>query len=242
MATVAEHYDKVLSDVYSWMLGGFENAIRRNVEFFKNHEFTPNGSGIAIDLGAGCGFQSIPLAQAGYSVTAIDLDSKLLNELRKNCGDLKIDIVQDDLANFNEAIPNGSELIVCMTDTIVHLESKEKVRSVFSNAEKHLESGGKFVLSFRDLTYEMKELDRILPVKSDENIIMTCFLEYEPETVKVHDIVYKKGIGRWDLFKSYYRKLRLSEKWAIDQLSDCKFSKIESSVEKNGFITIVASK
>ncbi|EKE05304.1 MAG: hypothetical protein ACD_19C00364G0005, partial [uncultured bacterium] len=24
MATVAEHYDKVLSDVYSWMLGGFE--------------------------------------------------------------------------------------------------------------------------------------------------------------------------------------------------------------------------
>ncbi len=242
MAPVSEHYDKVLSDVYSWMLGGFENAIQRNTEFFQNHGFAPKGSGIAIDLGAGCGFQSIPLAQAGYSVTAIDLDSKLLNELRKNRGDLKIDIVQDDLVNFDKVIQNDPELIVCMTDTILHLESKNKVEFIFSKVEKNLESGGKFVLTFRDLTYELKELDRILPVKSDENIIMTCFLEYEPETVKVHDIVYKKGIGRWELFKSYYRKLRLTEKWVKDQLSKCKFTTIESSVEQNGLITIIAIK
>jgi precorrin-6B methylase 2 len=242
MATVAEHYGKVLSDVYSWMLGGFENAIHRNVEFFQKHELAPKGSGIAIDLGAGCGFQSIPLAQAGYSVTAIDLDSNLLNELRDNRGDLSINIVQDDLANFDKAAPSCSELIVCMTDTIVHLESKDKVKSVFSKVESNLESGGKFVLTFRDLTCELKELDRILPVKNDENIIMTCFLEYEPETVKVHDIVYKKVIGRWELFKSYYRKLRLSEKWVKDELSNYKFKKIESSVEQNGFITIIAIK
>lgn len=242
MASASEHYDKLLSDVYSWMLGGFENAIHRNTEFFKKHDFVPKGSGIAIDLGAGCGFQSIPLAQAGYSVTAIDLDSKLLDELRKNSGDLNIEIVQDDLENFDKVIQNGSELIVCMTDTILHLESKDKVTSIFNKVEKNLESGGKFVLTFRDLTYDLKELDRILPVKSDENIIMTCFLEYEPETVKVHDIIYKKEIGRWELFKSFYRKLRLSEKWIKDQLSNCNFTKIESSVEQNGFITTIAIK
>ena len=242
MATVAEHYDKVLSDVYSWMLGGFESAIQRNADFFQNNGFTPKDSGIAIDLGAGCGFQSIPLAQAGYSVTAIDVDSKLLNELRRNRGELKIDIVQDDLANFDKVVQSDAELIICMTDTILHLDSEDKVKSVFSKVGKNLESGGKFVLSFRDLTYELKELDRFLPVKSDENIIMTCFLEYEPETVKVHDIVYKKRIGRWELFKSYYRKLRLSEKWVINQLYACNLKNIKSSVERNGFITIVAQK
>lgn len=242
MSTVAEHYDKVLSDVYSWMLGGFENAIQRNAEFFQNNGFFPRGSGIAIDLGAGCGFQSIPLAQAGYSVTAIDADSKLLNELRRNIGELKIDIVQDDLINFDKVTQNDAELIVCMTDTILHLESEEKVKSVFSKVGKNLENGGKFVLTFRELTHSLNELDRIFPVKSDEKIIMTCFLEYEPKTVKVHDIVYKRGVGRWELFKSYYRKLRLSEKWVTDQLTSCNFTKIKSSVEHNGFISIVASK
>ena len=35
----------------------------------------------AVDLGAGCGFQAIPLARLGFAVTAIDLDRKLLAEL-----------------------------------------------------------------------------------------------------------------------------------------------------------------
>ncbi len=241
MATVSEHYDKVLSDVYSWMFGGFEIAIQRNSDFFNKHHLSPDGSGVAIDLGAGCGFQSIPLAKAGYSVTAIDIDAKLLNELNYNCGELRINTVQDDLVNFDKISPKGAELIVCMTDTIVHLESKEKVISVFDKVFQALENDGKFVLTFRDLTHELEDLDRFLPVKSDENTIFTCFLEYEPDTVKVHDIIYKKTIGRWELFKSFYRKLRLSESWITEQLSNCGFKKIESSSE-NGFITVIASK
>ncbi len=242
MATVSEHYDKVLSDVYSWMLGGFDSAIQRNIEFINKHQLKPNGSGIAIDLGAGCGFQSIPLAKAGYSVTAIDLDAKLLNELKNNCGVLPIKTIQDDLINFDHFSPEKAELIVCMTDTIVHLESKEQVVSVFNKAFQTLESGGRFVLTFRDLTYELNGLDRFIPVRSDENIIFSCFLEYEPETVKVNDIVYKKAIGRWELFKSFYRKLRLSENWITEKLSNAKFSEINSSVGNNGFITVIARK
>jgi hypothetical protein len=241
MATVSEHYDKVLSDIYSWMFGGFEIAIQRNSDFFNKHHLSPDGSGVAIDLGAGCGFQSIPLAKAGYSVTAIDIDAKLLNELNYNCAELRINTVQDDLVNFDKISPKGAKLIVCMTDTIVHLESKEKVISVFDKVSQALENDRKFVLTFRDLTHELEDLDRFLPVKSDENTIFTCFLEYEPDTVKVHDIIYKKTIGRWELFKSFYRKLRLSESWITQQLSNCGFKKIESSGE-NGFITVIASK
>lgn len=242
MSTVREHYDKVLSDIYSWMLGGFENAIQRNTEFIYIHQLLPKGSEIAIDLGAGCGFQSIPLAQAGYSVTAIDLDSKLLNELKNNCGDLRINIVQDNLVDFDKYSSENAELIVCMTDTILHLESEEQVKSVFQKAFKLLESGGKFVLTFRDLTHELSGLDRFLPVLSDENTIFTCFLEYEPDTVKVHDIVYKKSIGSWKLYKSYYRKLRLSESWITKQLSSANFNKIDSNVENNGLIMVIATK
>jgi hypothetical protein len=241
MATVTEHYDSVLSDVYSWMFGGFESGIERNTDFLNKHAIRPVRSGVAIDLGAGCGFQTIPLAKAGFSVTAVDIDGKLLHELKNHLGTLAVSIVQDDLINFPKHAKDKAELIVCMTDTLVHLESKDKVISLFNKVISSLEPGGKFIITFRDLSSELSELDRFIPVKNDDNIIFTCFLEYEPETVKVHDIVYKKNSMGWNLFKSFYRKLRLSKDWVHSQLSNIGFGHVESTVD-HGFVTVIATK
>ena len=241
MASVKDHYQQVLSDVYSWMLGGFDAAVQRNSEFFAERQLRPRGSAIAVDLGAGCGFQSIPLARAGYTVTAIDIDEQLLGELSNNAADLPITTVQDDLMHFDQYVGGNIELAVCMTDTIVHLESKQQVSALFAKVFAALHDGGQWIITFRDLTYELSDLERFIPVKSDDNIIFTCFLEYEPETVKVHDIVYKKSQGQWALAKSFYRKLRLSQDWMTDQLSSAGFNKIDAS-DNNGMITLIASK
>jgi hypothetical protein len=241
MATVTDHYDKLLSEVYSWMLGGFETAIPRNEAFLKEHDLSPSGSGIAFDLGAGCGFQSIPLARAGYDVTAIDLDARLLSELDSHRGQLPIRTIRDDLVNFDSHLRQDVEVIVCMTDTILHLESQKRVALLFDKAYAALEIGGKCVLTFRDLTGELDGLDRFVPVKSDESTVFTCFLEYEPETVKVHDLVYRRSGGKWDLHKSFYRKLRLPREWVETKLSSCGFSRIDSQVNQ-GAVTIVAVK
>lgn len=239
MATVKEHYNEVLADVYSWMSGGFDSGIRRNADFFKRHKIKPEKSGAAVDLGAGCGFQSIPLAEAGYSVTSIDLDAKLLKELEVNSQGLDIKIIQGDLADFKSALDKKVELIVCMTDTISHLDSKETVSGLFKKVYEALEPGGKFVITFRDLTRELKEIDRFIPVRSSENTIFTCFLEYEYDTVKVYDIVYKKTDDEWQMFKSFYRKLRLSEEWVREQLLQCGFN-LKESYSSNGLITCIA--
>lgn len=241
MATVQKHYCEVLSDVYSWMFGGFDAGLQKNIDFFNKYSLAPKGSGIAVDLGSGCGFQSIPLAQLGYSVTAIDLDSKLLNELRENAGSLPIFPVQGDLIDFGESIERGIELAVCMTDTLLHLESKEKVILLFKKVQVALDLEGKFIITFRELTRELTNLDRFIPVKNDGNTIFTCFLEYEPETVKVHDVIYRKAGGAWNLFKSFYRKLRLSKEWVVEQLSQCGFNHVDSEVD-SGVITIIAQK
>ncbi|WP_199464368.1 class I SAM-dependent methyltransferase [Acaryochloris thomasi] len=84
MATVQDHYQNVLSDIYSWMFGGFEAQLPKNRSFFKTHSIHPMGTAVAIDLGSGCGFQSIPLAEKGFAVTAIDLDEHLLAQLKAN--------------------------------------------------------------------------------------------------------------------------------------------------------------
>lgn len=100
MASVNEHYDSLLSGVYSWLFFEFEDAKNRNVEFFKKQQIILVNSGTAIDPGAGSGFQSISLAEADCSVIAIDLNRQLLEELRQNGKNLKINTIQDDLINF----------------------------------------------------------------------------------------------------------------------------------------------
>jgi predicted TPR repeat methyltransferase len=241
MATVKQHYEEVLADVYSWMYGGFENGLQRNRDFIKKHGLKPKGSALALDLGAGSGFQSIPLAEAGYHVTAVDLSRKLLDELKAYSKGLPIAIVQGDLMEFDIIVDNKPELIVCMTDTILYLDSKDMVSQLFSKVFTALEPGGRFVISFRDFTHELKDQDRFIPVRSDDTTVFTCFLEYEPEYVKVHDIVYRKTDDKWNLFKSFYRKLRLSREWVEEHLLMCGFKKIEAGIE-NGFITMVTQK
>ena len=173
--------------------------------------------------------------------TSIDLDEKLLDELQKNSGELAIATIQDDLINFEQYVDNEVELIICMSDTLLHLESKEKVSSLFQKVFTSLEDEGRFIITFRDLTGELSELDRFIPLKSDEQTILTCFLEYEPDTVKVHDLVYRKDYDNWKLNKSFYRKLRLSPQWINRQLKNGGFSEIESEAN-NGLVTIIATK
>ena len=81
MANVEQHYDQVLSEVYAWMYGGFGPALARFTEFFATRGISPQASRRAIDLGAGCGFQSIPLARLGFAVTAIDLCAAVLGRV-----------------------------------------------------------------------------------------------------------------------------------------------------------------
>lgn len=55
-----------------------------------------------LDIGTGPGFYAIILAQRGYQVTAIDFSSEMLEEARKNAGELaeKITFLQMDAQNL----------------------------------------------------------------------------------------------------------------------------------------------
>ena len=241
MANVEQHYDQVLSDVYSWMYGGYDAALARYADFFSSRGITPTRSGRAVDLGAGCGFQSIPLARLGFAVTAIDIDGKLLDELRRHAGDADIATVRGDLLDFERHVEGPIELALCMVDTLVHLGSKAAVKELFGKVHRALEPGGRFVITYRDLSHETLELDRFIPVRADDSAILTCFLEYEAETVKVHDLVYRKLGGEWTFRKSFYRKLRLARSWVEDELRAAGFALAEAGVER-GFVTLIAAR
>lgn len=239
MTAVQTHYDELLAEVYSWMYGGWETNLARYRELFALYGVVPARSGKAIDLGAGCGFQSLPLAELGFKVTAIDTDRKLLAELEERSGGLDIAAVHGDLLNFATLAEAPVELVVCMVDTLLHLESKSAVERLFEGVHAALEPGGRFFASFRDLSTEARDLERFIPVRSDDDTIFTCFLEYEPETVKVHDLLYRRGAAGWQFKKSFYRKLRLSEAWVLDALRATGFGDVSSGRDR-GLVLVQA--
>jgi Methyltransferase domain len=241
MATVQEHYDRLLADVYSWMYGGWDAALARYTEFFESRDIVPRKSARAVDLGAGCGFQAIPLARLGFSVTAIDSDRKLLAELQAHAGGEHIDTICGDLVEFRRHVQQPAELVVCMVDTLLHLASQEVVARLFDDVCAALEPDGTFIATFRDFSVAAEELDRFISVRSDRQTIFTCFLEFEPDTVKVHDLVYRCVDGEWKFAKSYYRKLRLSTAWAVSTLRAAGFRKVDTGLDR-GLVVVTATK
>ena len=128
-----------------------------------------------------------------------------------------------------------------MGDTLTHLKALAEVKELIYRVYGALEQGGLLILSFRDMTVELTQLDRFIPVRSDSKRIFTCFLEYEKNHVKVHDIVYEKTADQWKMKKSYFQKLRISSHWVIERLSKAGFQ-VEDVDNEEGMIAIFARK
>lgn len=241
MTSVQEHYQNLLAPYYAWICGGFNSNLKKNRAFFLKQGVRPLLSGIAVDLGAGCGFQSIPLAEAGFNVTSIDVSPALLAQLKKSAAGLPIVTIQDDLLNFTEHIPAKVEIFICMGDTLTHLNTFDEVQKLIETVYRYLEPGGLLILDFRDMTVELTGLDRFIAVRSDAKRIFTCFLEFEEKHVKVHDIVYEKPKDQWNLRKSFFRKLRISRQWTINCLQKAGFAIELNSIESD-MVTILVRK
>jgi len=225
MASVKEHYDKLLAEHYTWMCGDYDTKVRENIDLFQRAGLTPRSSGRALDLGCGPGFQCVALAKLGFEVVGIDLCASLLEELRGRSEGLAVDGVQGDMLDHEIYSGRGPfEVAVCMGDTLTHLPTVDGVMALLENVYRNLEPGGTLVLAFRDLTKELQGTERIIPVRTDEDKLMAAFLEYEETHVRVHDMIFLRGDSGWILKKSAYRKLRLGA------------GQVRAFLEKKGFV------
>lgn len=224
MKTATDHYASHLAPIYAWMCGGVEAALIRGESELDALGLMPHATRRALDLGAGFGTHSIPLARRGFEVLAIDSSAELLHELRALAASLQVQAVQGDILSFRKHLTGAPEVILCMGDTLTHLGDVGAVESLFADAAAVIAPGGTFVLSFRDYTVPLEAERRFLPVRSDADRILTCFLEYQDEHVDVHDLVHERHGGEWRQRVSAYRKLRLSPDRVASALDEAGFS------------------
>jgi 2-polyprenyl-3-methyl-5-hydroxy-6-metoxy-1,4-benzoquinol methylase len=239
MRSVQQHYAEHLGPVYSWMAGGVEVALERGTGELDALRLPEAAGSLAIDLGAGFGMHAIPLARRGFSVVAIDSDSALLRELTVNAGSLPIRTVVEDLVHFRHHLTSSARVVLCMGDTLTHLSSVDEIQALFEEVAASLDKSGVFVLSFRDYRQPLVAERRFISVRSDAARILTCFLEYSSDHVRVHDLLHEREPTGWRLRVSTYRKLRLDPAWVIATLQASGLS-VAQDVGLSGMIRLTA--
>lgn len=239
MSTAAEHYAGQLAPVYLWMAGGLDPALARG-EAEVDAICPGRADGlVAVDLGAGFGMHALPLARRGYAALAIDTSAVLLGILGGQVGMLSVRVVEDDLSAFQRHLKGKADLILCMGDTLTHLPTRDAVEQLFTDVAAALQAGGTFVATFRDYTTALTGSSRFIPVKSDKDRILTCFLEYGDDCVTVHDILHERIDASWGQRVSAYQKLRLSTEWVVKALQARGFSvRVEQGLA--GMVRVVA--
>ena len=239
--TAKEHYDSHLGDFYEWMAGDFGLAQNKQISLFEDMKLQPVGSAVAIDLGAGHGIQTAALSTMGYQVKAIDFNRQLLDALERNAALPGVTIIEDNILNVGKYSRPEPELVCCCGDTILHLATEAEVNQLVNDVAHMLAPGGKFVVSFRDYTHELKGNDRFIAVRSDETRILTCFLEYEQDRVLVTDLLHFKAGDIWKQKVSSYYKLRITPPPLISILEAAGF-KIMYNLHVNRMVSVVAVK
>ena len=239
--TTKGHYDNHLASFYSWMVGDFETKQKEFQTFLEEQGVFPASSKMAIDLGAGHGIQSAALANLGFKVWAIDFNRQLLDELKINCEGLDVTAIEQDMRLVTKYEDLNPEIIVCCGDTLTHLENESEIERFIEYSCDLLSEGSKFILSFRDYSEKRVGDNRFIPVKSDANRILTCFLDYTPTHVVVTDLLHEFNGKTWEQKVSSYNKFRISGDEVVDLLEENNMS-ISYREELNGLITIVAKK
>jgi SAM-dependent methyltransferase len=239
--TVKEHYDNHLGNFYSWLTGDFIENKEAFKTFCIENDVRPTSSKIAFDLGAGNGIQTIALAELGFQVKAIDFNDQLISELKSRAGDHPVRIYNDDIRFVRKYSILQPELIVCCGDTLTHLDSVLEIGDLIKDVCDILIPNGKVVLTFRDYSSELEDTARFIPVKSDPNRILTCFLEYFPDKIRVTDLLHEFENDKWVQKASSYYKTRISNDRVLSLLQDYGFKIILSSIKK-GIITIIGQK
>jgi SAM-dependent methyltransferase len=223
MTSAADHYSQLLGPIYSWMAGGFEAALDAGKAEIDALNLQLPAGALVVDLGAGFGMHAIPLARAGAHVVAIDSSTQLLQELDRHSTGLAIESIADDLLSFRAHLSGKADAVVCMGDTLTHLPEHTHVDFLAQEVHEALAPGGSFVLTFRDYSEPLRDESRFIPVRGDERRILTCFLEYEDDTVVVHDILHERAGDAWETRVSSYRKLRLAPERVIASLQTIGF-------------------
>lgn len=201
----AEYYDST------------QRGVAGDIPFYV--EMARKYGGEVLDLACGTGRVSIPLAEAGLSVTGMDLSSEMLERGKQKAEAAglaeQIAFVQGDMRRFE--LGKTFQVIMIPFRSFLHLLHIHEQMKALSCIRRHLKPGGKLVMNVFipkiEHLYEESEkmsLRSIYPLETGEQIAMWDYTRYDHfqqwsevtrtyERISAEGIVTEKVVGRFTL-------------------------------------------
>lgn len=108
-----------------------------------------------LDVACGTGGYSFALEKEGYNLTALDLDKKMVQELKEKaeaCGS-NIKAMEGNILEINEKFEKDSfDLVFCIGNSLVHLGNSDEILKFLKDAKDILRADGTFV--FQVINYD----------------------------------------------------------------------------------------
>jgi SAM-dependent methyltransferase len=104
--------------------------------------------GPILELAAGSGRIAMALAEAGFEVTAVDLDAAMLDRLRRRLAAAepavreRVEVVEADLLDLHLPGDPGFRLGILALNSILLVGSREAQRAALETMSRHLADGG----------------------------------------------------------------------------------------------------
>ncbi len=183
-------YDRIAT-FYDTMTG-FADRIRREEPIFQSL-ITDYGIRTVLDVGAGTGLHSILLARLGVAVTAIDTSPAMVDALRRNARTFGASITAQSMRmdSLSPRMTGSFDGVICLGNTIPHLQTEELLRRSLSEFLRVLRPGGTLVLQL--LNFDTLDAGSALPKFSRTEGGVTFERAYERTATGVRLTVAIRG-------------------------------------------------
>lgn len=136
-----------------------------------------------LDIACGTGGYSLALAENKHRLTGIDLDQSMIGAARVKAGGLDVHALFQvmDMLDIGERLDPGFDLVFCIGNSLVHLESEEKIRRVLMDCHRLLNPGGILIVQIINYDSILAKKITSLPTLRDESIGLEFIRTYEQD-------------------------------------------------------------
>lgn len=178
---ISKYYDSIFS------------VSKDTVEFIKKSVGKPPKS--ILDVACGTGGYSVELDKHGYNLTAVDIDSKMIEhlKLKANNGESNVEFFQSNMLDLYKRLDNNAYgAVYCIGNSLVHLENLNEIQNFFIDVYKLLKKDGVFIFQIINYDRVISKDIKSLPTIVNESVPLKFerFYRYE----KSKDIIEFKTI------------------------------------------------
>ncbi len=143
--------------------------------------------GPLLDVAAGTGNHAVALAKLGYRVTATDLDEHMVTKIHEKAVHNDVSITAFPLAmqQLDQLNAQNFITIICIGNSLVHLESIQKVKKAITDMFYLLQINGKLIIQVVNYDRILQEETTELPLIKHETEQISFRRLYKHEANKI---------------------------------------------------------